>query len=60
MTPQQAMNDALDKYPDCKYANWDNGMNAYFQITIVVKLWRNEECYLANDPPRHVVEGYCR
>lgn len=50
--------DALSKHPECSYADWDNGINAIFQRTIVVKLWRNEECFLAGDPPRHVVEGY--
>lgn len=60
MTAQEAMQDALKKHPDCSYADWDNGMTAFFELTIVVKLWRNEECYLANDPPKYTVEGYSR
>ncbi len=57
-TPVEAMRDALAKHPDCSYADWQNGMMFPFVITVVVELWRNEECYLADDPPRHVVEGY--
>lgn len=58
MRYEEAMADALAKHPDCTYADWDNGMNGLFQMTIVVKLWRNAECRLAGDPPEHVVEGY--
>lgn len=60
MTPEEAMNDALQKHPDCKYAEWENGIDFAFRHTIVVNLWRNEECFLAGDPPRHTVEGYPR
>jgi hypothetical protein len=49
---------ALQQHPDCLYAEWENGMNAMFQRTIVVNLWRNEETWAAGDPPRHVVEGF--
>jgi len=58
MTPQEAMADALQKHPDCSYADWQNGLNMLLQPTIVVELWRNEETWANNDPPRHVVEGY--
>jgi len=60
MTPQEAIADALSKHPDCKYADWDNGLTAFLELTIVVKLWRNEECFLHNDPPKYIVEGYKR
>ena len=60
MTPEEAMTDAMRKHPDCKYADWENGMNAMFQMTIVVNLWRNEECFIAGDPPRHTIEGYSK
>lgn len=55
---EAAMADALAQHPECSYADWQNGMAFPFQLTIVVRLWRNEECYLAGDPPRHVCEGY--
>jgi hypothetical protein len=57
-TPDEAKTDALAKHPDCAYADWENGMNSNFRMTIVVMLWRNEECFINNDPPRHEVEGY--
>lgn len=49
---------ALDRHPDCQYAEAYNGMSWNFAMTWVVKLWRTEECYLAGDPPRHVEEGF--
>lgn len=55
---QDAIDDALAKHPDCTYGDWANGMNGWLQVTVVVKLWRNEECYLAGDPPKYTVEGY--
>ena len=58
MTPEDAMADALSRHPDCTYAKWYDGLTYVFIRTIVVKLWRNEECFRAGDPPRHVVEGY--
>lgn len=60
-TPAEAMEDALKEHPDCTYADWDNGIAPMFAgFTIVVKLWRNEECWAAGDPPKHVIEGYFR
>jgi hypothetical protein len=58
MTDDDIKLDALRKYPDCNYASVDNGMTAFFTLTRVVSLWRNEDCYFAGDPPRHVVESY--
>lgn len=60
MTAEDAMADALSRFPDCTYAKWTDGMAFPFTRTIVVELWRNEDCYQAGDPPRHVVEGYRR
>ena len=60
MNEGEAMVDALQKNPDCKYATWESGLDILLRLTIVVNLWRNEECYIAGDPPRHVVEGYYR
>lgn len=60
MSADEAVQDALAKHPDCSYGNWQNGMNAAFEMTIVVELWRNEECAAAGDPPKYVVEGYSR
>jgi len=52
------LDDALRLHPDCAYADWANGLNMRLQRTIVVNLWRNEECHRAGDPPRYVEEGY--
>lgn len=54
MTAEEAVEKARPLHPDCTYVDWDNGMNALFQLTYVVKFWRNEECYLAGDPPKYV------
>jgi len=59
-TPEAAMQDALSKHPECTYVDWAPGLNICLQVTIVVQLWRNKECYLADDPPRHTIEGYIR
>lgn len=59
-TVEEAIADALAKHPDCKYADWGNGMAFLFTPTIVVKLWRNEECFLADDPPKYIEDGYTR
>jgi hypothetical protein len=58
MTAEEAMADALSKHPECSYADWTNGLAFPFIPTYVVNLWRNEECYLNDDPPKHVCEGY--
>ena len=60
MTPEEAIIDALQKHPDCKYGDWDNGLDPLFNLTIVVKLWRNQECWAAGDPPKYTVQGYRR
>ena len=60
MTNEEIKIDALQKHPDCKYAEVVPGMNAIFQITRVVLLWRNEECWAAGDPPRYEEQGYSR
>jgi hypothetical protein len=57
-TPEEAMVDALSKHPDCNHATWVNGLTFLLELTIVVHLWRNEECYLADDPPKYTIEGY--
>ncbi len=51
-TPKDAMEDALAKHRDCTYADWANGLDCLFNSTIVVRLWRNEECFLNDDPPK--------
>lgn len=55
---EDAKIDALRKHPDCKYAEVYNGLTMFLETTWVVKLWRNEDCYLANDPPKYIEEGY--
>jgi len=57
-TPDEAMADALAKHPECSYADWDNGLSIGLGLTIVVSLWRNVDCWMNEDPPRNVVEGY--
>lgn len=59
-TPEEAMLDALQRFPDCKHAEWENGLDHFFRVTIVVNLWRNRECWAEGDPPRHSVGGYLR
>jgi hypothetical protein len=54
---EDAKADALRQHPDCTYADVVNGLDMLFNTTWVVKLWRNEDCYLAGDPPRHEVNG---
>ena len=51
---QIAIAKALATHPDCSFADWDNGLDLFFNRVYVVKLWRNEECYLAGDPPKYV------
>jgi len=59
-TPETAKAEALRQHPDCSYAEWENGLDYFLQPTIVVKLWRNEECWANDDPPRHIVGGFYR
>lgn len=58
MTLSQAKEQALQKHEDCEYAEVYNGMSWNFQRTWVVKLWRNEECYLNEDPPKYIEDGF--
>ena len=58
MTTEEVLDDALKLHPDCSYGEVENGLNCFLQLTRCVNLWRNEECWIAGDPPRYVVEGY--
>lgn len=58
MKDKEIIADALAKHSDCSFGHIYNGMDWRFNMTRVVKLWRNEECYLNNDPEKYVVEGY--
>lgn len=58
MTDLEIVADAIGRYPDCSHGEVYNRMDGFFRLTRVVKLWRNHECYVAGDPPRHTVEGY--
>ena len=60
MSGRDAVLAALDRHPDCSYGDWYNGLDCLLRPTYVVKLWRTEECYLAGDPPRYIVEGFHR
>ena len=57
-TTEEAIDDALALHPECSYAEARNGLTPFLELTYVIELWRNEECYLAGDPPRHIEEGY--
>lgn len=57
-TFEAAEADALARHSDCEYALSTTGMRADFVLTVVVKLWRNLDCYLNDDPPKYEVEGY--
>jgi len=62
MTNQEIIADAISKHPDCSFGVIYNGVGISFPprlfTTRVVKLWRNEECYLCNDPPKYTVDDY--
>lgn len=58
ITDDDIVRDAIGRYPECGYGSVALGLNWMFQLTRVVNLWRNLECYLAGDPPKQVVEGY--
>ncbi len=60
MTNEEIKIDAIRRHPDCSYAEIFNGLSFTFQRTRSVSLWRNEECFLAGDPPRYQVDGYPR
>jgi hypothetical protein len=57
VTSNEAIEYALAEHPDCSYGTAENGLDFLFNPTWVIKLWRNEECYLADDPPRYTVQG---
>lgn len=58
MTQSEAKQQALARHPECHYAEVKNGLSWNWQFTWVVELWRDEKCWAAGDPPRHVVEGF--
>jgi len=57
-TDDEIVAHAIGLHPDCSHGVVRNGCTIFLQLTRVVELWRNRECYEAGDPPRHVVEGY--
>ena len=59
-TPDEAKLDALQRHVDCTFADWTPGLDVFFNNTIVVYLWRNQECWTMNDPPKYTCEGYPR
>ena len=58
MNDNEIIAHAIGQHPDCTYGTVRNGLTWNLQLTRVVELWRNEECYLNNDPPKHVVDSY--
>lgn len=49
---------AVESNPGLTYARVEPGVTMLLQMTRCVNLWRNEECYLAGDKPRGVLEGF--
>ncbi len=49
---------AIESNPGLEYGRVENGLTFVLQVTRVIKLWRNEECYLAGDSPRGVLNGF--
>ena len=58
MTQEKAKQRALQRHPDCDYAEIANGLDFLFRPTWCVNLWRNEECWAAGDPPRYAEQGF--
>lgn len=56
----EAKQDALSKHPDCSYARVEYGLDIFLRPTWGVNLWRNEECYIEEDPPKYIEQGYSR
>lgn len=49
---------ALESNPTLQYGRVEPGVTMLLQMTRCINLWRNEECYLAGDKPRGVLEGF--
>lgn len=60
MTSEEAEAHALSQHQDCAFAKAELGIGMFLNPTWQVNLWRNEECYLADDPPRRIEQGYDR
>lgn len=58
MTDDELIAIALKSNPGMEYARIENGLSIFLQVTRVINLWRNEECYLAGDQPRGTLEGF--
>ena len=51
---EQARFAALQKHPDCEYAEVSDGSKLLLGPVLVVKLWRDKRSYMAGDQPRAV------
>jgi hypothetical protein len=49
---------ALAKHPDCRFGRIATGMAFPFTLTRVVECYRNDECFIEGDKPRHTEESY--
>ncbi len=58
MTDDELIALAIESNPGLNFGRVENGLTMFLQITRCINLWRNEECYLASDPPRGTLEGY--
>lgn len=60
MSDDELIEVAIESNPGLEYGQVVPGLTPFLQITRVIKLWRNEECYLAGDPARGTLEGFPR
>ena len=49
---------AKTKNPECEFGIVVSGLSMFLQLSRVVQLWRNVDCYLAEDPVRVSVAGF--
>lgn len=53
---------AKTKHPECEFGIVVPGLSMFlqhaFSVSRVVQLWRNVDCYIAEDPVRATVEGF--
>ena len=53
---------AKTKHPECEFGIVVPGLSMFLQhalrVSRVVQLWRNVDCYIAEDPVRATVEGF--
>lgn len=58
MTDAEIIALVVESNPGLTYGRVESGLTMFLQMTRCVSLWRNEECYLAGDPPRGTLDGF--